>query len=113
MIITRQADGLRVRIYFFGDEIEEIESFDPISGSTLEEFEYLNIYPANIFNTTQDNMQGAIHEIQDYLVRQVEYYKEIGKHLEAKRWNFFTVFDIFTALTKQSDSWISMSADLV
>jgi len=41
------------RIYFFGDEIEEIESFDPITGDSLESFTYLNIYPANIFNTTQ------------------------------------------------------------
>jgi len=44
------------RIYFFGDEIEEIESFDPINGNTLEEFDYLNIYPASIFNTTKDRM---------------------------------------------------------
>lgn len=82
------------RIYFFGDEIEEIESFDPISGSTLEEFNYLNIYPANIFNTTQESMHNAIHEIQIDLGKQVEYYKEIGKHLEAKRLEDRVTYDM-------------------
>ncbi|PCJ28111.1 MAG: excinuclease ABC subunit B [Flavobacteriales bacterium] len=82
------------RVYFFGDEVEEIESFDPINGTTLEEFDYLNIYPASIFNTTKDRMQGAIHEIQDDLVKQVEYYKEIGKHLEAKRLEDRVTYDL-------------------
>jgi excinuclease ABC subunit B len=82
------------RIYFFGDEIEEIESFDPITGNTLEEFTYLNIYPANIFNTTKESMQGAIHEIQLDLGKQVEYYKEIGKHLEAKRLEDRVTYDM-------------------
>lgn len=82
------------RIFFFGDEIEEIESFDPINGTRLEEYDYLNIYPANIFNTTKDRMQGAIHEIQDDMVKQVEYYKEIGKHLEAKRLEDRVTYDI-------------------
>ncbi len=82
------------RIYFFGDEIEEIESFDPISGATLEEFNYLNIYPANIFNTTQESMYNAIHEIQMDLGKQVDYYKEIGKHLEAKRLEDRVTYDM-------------------
>jgi excinuclease ABC subunit B len=82
------------RIYFFGDEIEEIESFDPINGNTIEEFDYLNIYPASIFNTTKDRLQGAIHEIQDDLVKQVEYYKEIGKPLEAKRLEDRVTYDL-------------------
>ena len=82
------------RIYFFGDEIEEIESFDPLNGNTLEEFDYLNIYPASIFNTTKDRLQGAIHEIQDDMVKQVEYYKEIGKHLEAKRIEDRVTYDL-------------------
>jgi len=82
------------RVYFFGDEIEEIESFDPINGDVLEEFKYLNIYPANIFNTTKESLQGAIHEIQDDLVKQVEYYKEIGKHLEAKRLEDRVTYDL-------------------
>jgi len=82
------------RIYFFGDDIEEIESFDPLNGNTLESFEYLNIYPASIFNTTKDRLQGAIHEIQDDLVKQVEYYKEIGKHIEAKRIEDRVTYDL-------------------
>lgn len=82
------------RIFFFGDEIEEIESFDPLNGETLEEFDYINIYPASIFNTTKDRLQGAIHEIQDDLVKQVEYYKEIGKHLEAKRIEDRVTYDL-------------------
>ncbi len=82
------------RIYFFGDEIEEIESFDPINGNMLEEFDFLNIYPANIFNTTKERMHGAIFEIQDDLVKQVEYYKEIGKHLEAKRLEDRVTYDL-------------------
>ncbi|MDB4533475.1 excinuclease ABC subunit UvrB [Vicingaceae bacterium] len=82
------------RIYFFGDEIEEIESFDPLNGNTLEKFDYINIYPASIFNTTKDRLQGAIHEIQDDLVKQVDYYKEIGKHLEAKRIEDRVTYDL-------------------
>lgn len=82
------------RIYFFGDEIEEIESFNPIDGSKLEEFKYLNIYPANIFNTTKESMFDAIHEIQIDLGKQVEYYKEIGKHLEAKRLEDRVTYDM-------------------
>ena len=82
------------RIYFFGDEIEEIESFDPLNGNTLEEFDYLNIYPASIFNTTKETLQNAIHEIQDDLVKQVDYYKEIGKHLEAKRIEDRVTYDL-------------------
>lgn len=82
------------RIYFFGDEIEEIESFNPIDGSKLEEFKYLNIYPANIFNTTKESMVDAIHEIQIDLGKQVEYYKEIGKHLEAKRLEDRVTYDM-------------------
>ncbi len=73
------------RIIFWGDEIELIESFDPINGNKLESFEALTVYPANIFVTTQSRMQGAIHAIQDDLMKQVDYYKEVGKHQEAKR----------------------------
>ncbi len=73
------------RIIFWGDEIEEISSFDPVSGHTIETHDSVLIFPANIFVTTKTRMQRAIHEIQDDLVKQVEYFKEIGKHIEAKR----------------------------
>jgi excinuclease ABC subunit B len=74
-----------VRVVFWGDEIEEIQSFDPETGRVLETMEQVLIYPASIFITTQARIQTAIREIQDDLVKQVEYFKEIGKPLEAKR----------------------------
>lgn len=73
------------RVIFWGDEVELIESFDPINGNKLESFNSLTVYPANIFVTTQERMQNAIKLIQDDLMKQVDYYKEVGKHLEAKR----------------------------
>ena len=74
-----------VRIVFFGDDIEEIYAFDPISGQTLRDMDEAVIYPANIFVTTKERMNSAIRNIQDDLVKQVDYFKEIGKPLEAKR----------------------------
>ena len=71
------------KIHFFGDEIELIEAFDPISNNRLEQYDKVNIFPANIFVTSPDILQNAITEIQDDLVKQVDYFKEIGKHLEA------------------------------
>ena len=82
------------RIHFFGDEIEEIESFDPISNNKIENFKKLNIFPANIFVTSPDILQNAIKNIQDDLLKQHDYFKEIGKHLEAKRLKERTEFDL-------------------
>lgn len=82
------------RIHFFGDEVEEIESFDPFNNNVIEKYEHLNIYPANMFVTSQDVLQNAIREIQDDLVQQVNYFKEVGKHLEAKRLDERTNFDL-------------------
>ncbi|KAA3653271.1 MAG: excinuclease ABC subunit UvrB [Bacteroidetes bacterium] len=82
------------RISFFGDEIEDIRSFDPLNGNTIERFDNLNIYPANIFVTTQDRMNEAVWEIQQDMVKQVEYFKEIGKPLEAKRLEERTLYDL-------------------
>jgi excinuclease ABC subunit B len=82
------------RIHFFGDEIEEIESFDPFNNTVLETFESLRIYPANMFVTSQDILQNAIHQIQEDMVKQVDYFKEIGKPLEAKRLEERTSFDL-------------------
>lgn len=73
------------RVVFFGDEIEEIELFDPVSGGSLEFVEEYSIYPANIFSTTKERTKSAIHTIQDDLLAQYDYYTEIGKHAEAKR----------------------------
>ncbi|HEY9185243.1 MAG TPA: excinuclease ABC subunit UvrB [Salegentibacter sp.] len=82
------------RIHFFGDEIEEIEAFDPGTNDVIEKYERLNIYPANMFVTSPDVLQGAIHQIQDDLVKQVDYFRDIGKHLEAKRLDERTNFDL-------------------
>ena len=82
------------RIHFFGDEIEEIESFDPYKNKKLERYDRLTIYPANIFVTSPDILQQAIIEIQDDLVHQISYFKDIGKPLEAKRLEERTNFDL-------------------
>ncbi len=85
---------LAFRIHFFGDEIEIIETFDPIENRVLEEYDKVNIYPANIFVTSPDVLQTAIKQIQDDLVKQVDYFREIGKPLEAKRLEERTEFDL-------------------
>lgn len=82
------------RIHFFGDDIEEIEAFDPQTNEIIEKYEKLNIYPAKMFVTSPDVLQGAIREIQDDLVKQVDYFQDIGKHLEAKRLDERTNFDL-------------------
>ncbi len=82
------------RIHFFGDEIEDIEVFNPKDSQVIEKYTQLNIYPANMFVTSPDVLQNAIWEIQQDLVKQVDYFKEIGKHLEAKRLEERTNFDL-------------------
>jgi excinuclease ABC subunit B len=82
------------RIHFFGDEIEEIESFDLESNAIIETFQELTIYPANLFVTSPDVLQNAIHQIQEDMVKQVDYFTEMGKHLEAKRLKERTEFDL-------------------
>ena len=82
------------RIHFFGDEIEEIEAFDVKTSKVIERHEQLTIYPANMFVTSPDVLQNAIWEIQQDLVKQVDYFKETGKHLEAKRLEERTNFDL-------------------
>lgn len=82
------------RIHFFGDEIEEIESFNLSQNQVIEKYEQLNIYPANLFVTSPDVLQNAIYAIQEDLTKQYNYFKEIGKHLEAKRLKERTEFDL-------------------
>lgn len=82
------------RIHFFGDEIEDIESFNIQTNEIIEKYDRLNIYPANMFVTSPEILQGAIKEIQDDLVKQHDYFKDIGKHLEAKRLKERTEFDL-------------------
>ncbi len=82
------------RVHFFGDEIEEIETFDIENNQVIDKLSELTIYPANLFVTSPDVLQNAIHQIQDDMVKQVDYFKEIGKHLEAKRLKERTEFDL-------------------
>jgi excinuclease ABC subunit B len=83
-----------IRVVFWGDEIESIESFDPLHNTTLDGFEEIQIFPANIFVTSPETIRQAILEIQDDLTKQVEFFKELGKHLEAKRLDERTNFDL-------------------
>ncbi|MBL0045587.1 MAG: excinuclease ABC subunit UvrB [Flavobacteriales bacterium] len=83
-----------VRIHFWGDEIEKLERFDMASSKTLETMEGTTIYPANIFVTSRDTMNAAIHAIQEDMVKQVAFFKEIGKHLEAKRLEERVLYDL-------------------
>jgi excinuclease ABC subunit B len=82
------------RIVFFGDEIEELKMFDPETGITLEEMEHASIYPANIFVTTKSRMLKALETIQVDLGKQIAFFKEIGKHLEAKRLKDRVTYDL-------------------
>lgn len=74
-----------VRICFFGDEIESIETFDPINGTVIKKFDGYTIYPANIFVTSPDSLQKAMVQIQEDMEKQVAFFKSQGKDLEAKR----------------------------
>ena len=82
------------KLHFFGDEIEDIEAFDPIENRILENYDSLKIFPANMFVTSPDILQNAITEIQDDLTKQVDYFKSIGSFLEAKRLHERTEFDL-------------------
>ena len=83
-----------VRIQFFGDEIEKIQSFDPVTGNIISNFDKINIYPANLFATSKETLNSAIRNIQDDLVKQVDFFKEIDKPLEAKRLQERTELDL-------------------
>jgi len=85
------------RILFWGDEVEAIEHFDPLSGLSIDrshELETVTIYPANNFVTTKERMHAAIRQIQNDLSHQVDYFKEIGKSVEAGRLKQRVEFDL-------------------
>ena len=82
------------RIYFFGDEIEEIEVFNPIDNSNLGKVEDLRIFPANIFVTSENQLESAIKNIQFDLKDQIDFFKDMGRNLEAKRIEERTNFDL-------------------
>lgn len=83
-IFLAYSDNL-LRVVFWGDEVDSIEEVDPVSGVTLGTFDSYKIYPANLFMTTKENTLRAIHEIEDDLHKQVEFFEKEGRMLEAKR----------------------------
>jgi len=83
-----------LRVTFFGDEIEELAYIDPISGRTLEEIETAAIFPANLWVTPRERLKDALFEIQDDLVKQVDFFKGTEKFLEAKRIEDRTTHDL-------------------
>ena len=82
------------RVIFLGNEVESMESFDPLTGRKIEKMDQMTLYPANIFVTSQDKMREALVEIQDDLIRQCAYFRENGKDLEAKRLEDRVSYDI-------------------
>ena len=74
-----------VRIEFFGDEVDSLSIIDPVTGAHIDSIDQINIYPANNFVTTKERSIAAVSHIQDDLKRQLDYFNEIGKGLEAKR----------------------------
>ncbi|HOO42089.1 MAG TPA: excinuclease ABC subunit UvrB [Bacteroidales bacterium] len=87
-------DDIACRIAFWGDQIESIERFDPVTGGILERIEGIAIYPASAFVTTKERKEKAIRNIQDDLTERVAYLKDAGKHLEANRLLQRVEFDI-------------------
>ncbi|MEG0927793.1 MULTISPECIES: excinuclease ABC subunit UvrB [Chryseobacterium] len=83
-----------IRVQFFGDEIEKIQSFDPVTGNVDSSFDQIQIYPANLFVTSKDTLNGAIKHIQDDMLKQVDFFSSIGKPLEAKRLQERTELDL-------------------
>lgn len=83
-----------IRVQFFGDEIEKIQSFDPATGDITSNFDKINIYPANLFVSSPETTQKAIRQIQDDLVKQVDFFNSIDKPFEAKRLKERTELDL-------------------
>lgn len=83
-----------IRIQFFGDEIETIQSFDPVSGNVMDNFDDIKIYPANLFVTSKETQVSAIREIQNDMVKQVDFFNAIEKPYEAKRLQERTELDL-------------------
>jgi len=92
-IMPAYAD-IAVRIVFFGDQVEEIASFDPVNNVVIDTLNEYVIYPANIFVTTRERINQAISLIQDDLVKQVTHFRDIGKKEEAKRLEQRVLYDL-------------------
>ena len=92
-IYLAYADNL-LRISFWGDEVDSIEEVDAVSGVTLGKFDSYKIYPANLFMTSKESTQRAIHQIEDDLVKQVQWFESQGRMLEAKRLQERVTYDM-------------------
>ena len=92
-IYLAYADNL-LRIIFWGDEIDSIEEVDPISGVTIARFDTYKIYPANLFMTSKEATLRAIHEIEDDLHKQVQWFENEGRPFEAKRLQERVTYDM-------------------
>jgi len=82
------------RVIFWDDEVENLEAFDPTTGRKIDQYPYLNIYPATIFVTSPDKMKESLTEIRDDLIRQCAYFRENGREFEAKRLEDRVSYDI-------------------
>lgn len=83
-----------IRIQFFGDEIEKIQTFDPISGNVTSDFDQIRIYPANLFVSSKETLSNAVRLIQDDLTKQIDFFASVEKPLEAKRLKERTEMDL-------------------
>jgi excinuclease ABC subunit B len=83
-----------LRVVFFGDEIEKMETIDPFNFTVIEKFESFNIFPANIFVTSRDTIKNAEFTIQQDMIKQVDFLKSVGKHIEAKRLEERVIYDL-------------------
>ena len=83
-----------IRIQFFGDEIEKIQTFDPISGNVTSDFDQIRIYPANLFVSSKETLNNAVRLIQDDLTKQIDFFASVEKPLEAKRLKERTEMDL-------------------
>ena len=83
-----------IRIQFFGDEIEKIQTFDPISGNVTSDFDQIRIYPANLFVSSKESLNNAVRLIQDDLTKQIDFFASVEKPLEAKRLKERTEMDL-------------------
>jgi excinuclease ABC subunit B len=82
------------RITFFGDEVEDIETFEPDTGKRILVMENAAIFPANLYIAPKDQMRNIVFEIQDEMNAQIEYFKANGKHIEAQRIKERVTYDL-------------------
>ncbi|MCD4792642.1 MAG: excinuclease ABC subunit UvrB [Bacteroidales bacterium] len=85
---------IAIRISFWGDEVDEILTFDPVNGHTIDNLDFIRIYPASIFMTTKERLNQGVDQIVLDMGKQVGYFKETGKNLEAKRIEDRVTYDV-------------------